>query len=346
MSPALLAAPLNPFADWATLRGARIFITGGTGLFGHWLLPLLCRASQAHGLGLQLTVLSRDPARFLAAHPELADDTALSFVAGDVRDFAFPAGEFSHVIHGAATAAAATFHRQEDALTKFDTTYAGTRRVLDFVAERGIPRLLVLGSGAYYGPLQAGHTAYPEDYPVAPEPGNLDVAIGHAKRAAEFLCAAYAARHGFSYSVARCFSFVGPHLPLDLHYAIGNFIRDALTAPAITVGGDGSPIRSYLYLGDLMVWLLTVLTRGAPGRAYNVGSDEAISIGELARRVGALLAPGKPVHILGQPNGLPTRNIYVPDIRRARAELGLDVLTPLDDAIRITARHAAPQRPN
>jgi UDP-glucuronate decarboxylase len=340
-------APLqSTFQDWAALRGARIFITGGTGLFGHWLLPLLCQANQAHGLGLQLTVLSRQPARFLAAHPELAADPALRFVPGDVRDFAFPAGRFSHVIHGAATAAAATFHRQEDALTKFDTTYAGTRRVLDFMAERAIPRLLVLGSGAYYGPLQPGWDAYPEDYPIAPAPENLDVAIGHAKRAAEFLCAAYAARHGFSYSVARCFAFVGPHLPLDLHYAIGNFIRDALDAPAITVGGDGSPIRAYMYLGDLMEWLLTLLIRGAPGRAYNVGSDEAISIGALARRVGALLAPDKPVHILGTPSGMPTRNIYLPDIGRARAELGLTLRTSLDDAIRITARHAAPQRPN
>jgi nucleoside-diphosphate-sugar epimerase len=101
-----------------------------------------------------------------------------------------------------------------------------------------------------------------------------------------------------------------------------------------------------MYLGDLMEWLLTLLIRGAPGRAYNVGSDEAISIGALARRVGALLAPDKPVHILGTPSGMPTRNIYLPDIGRARAELGLTLRTSLDDAIRITARHATPQRPN
>lgn len=325
---------------WDTLRGARIFITGGTGYFGRWLLPALARANDTLGLDLRVTALSRDPARFVAEAPELATNPALRFHPGDVRDFAFPDGDFTHLIHAAATSAAATFHRREDPLTKFDTTLQGARRVLDLAAKRRIPRLLMLGSGAFYGPLLPGHDAYTEDYPVAPAADNLDVAIGHAKRAAEFLCAAYADRHGLSYSTARCFSFVGPHLPLDLHYAIGNFIRDALWGEAITVGGDGTPVRSYLYAGDLVVWLLTLLVRGANGRAYNVGSDEAVTIGELAHRVGRVVAPGKPVRILGQATGLPTRNIYLPSIARARSELGLDAWTPLDEAIRLTARCA------
>ena len=326
------------FGDgWTALRGARLFITGGTGYFGRWLLPALIRADAVHGLGLTATVLSRDPARFLADAPEVAASPAVRFHPGDVRDFAFPDGDFTHAIHGAATSAAATFHRREDALTKFDTTLQGARRLLDFATERRIPRLLMLGSGAFYGPLPADRAAYAEDLPVAPSPDNLDVAIGHAKRAAEFLSAAYAERHGLSISTARCFSFVGPHLPLDLHYAIGNFIRDALRGEAITVGGDGTPVRAYLYAGDLVVWLLTLLVRGAPGRAYNVGSDQAVTIADLAQRVARVVAPAVPVRVLGTTTGVATRNVYVPSIERARGELGLDVWTPLDEAIRLTA---------
>lgn len=325
---------------WDALRGARLFITGGTGYFGRWLLPTLLRAHDQRALDLHVTVLSRSPASFVDTHPDVAGHTALTLHRGDVRDFSSPHGPITHLIHAAATAATATFHGLEDPLTKFDTSFGGARRVLDLAARKGVRRTLMISSGSFYGALRPDYDAYPEDYPVAPFPDNVEASVGHAKRAAEFLCAAYADRHGLSISTARCFSFLGPQLPLDLHYAVGNFIRDALWRDAIQVGGDGTPLRSYLYTGDLVVWLLTLLVRGAPGRAYNVGSDQPVTIADLARRVGRVVAPEKPVRILGARAGAVTRNVYLPAIARARDELGLDAWTPLDDAIRLTAEHA------
>ena len=161
-------------------------------------------------------------------------------------------------------------------------------------------------------------------------------AYGQAKRAAEHLCALYCAAHGLQTVIARCFAFVGPDLPLNAHFAIGNFIRDALVADAITVSGDGAPLRTYLDQSDLAVWLFTLLESGRSGDAYNVGSNEVISIAELAHLVRDVLAPDKPVHILGNPNSCATRNRYLPDIRKARQELGLDIHIALADSIRRT----------
>jgi len=129
---------------------------------------------------------------------------------------------------------------------------------------------------------------------------------------------------------------VGPDLPLNVHFAIGNFIRDALTADAITVSGDGTPLRTYLEQSDMAYWLLTLLEHGRPGQAYNVGSDEVVSIADLAHLVRDILAPGKYVRILGQPNPGSARCRYVPDIRKAHQELGLNVSIPLAEAIRRT----------
>jgi UDP-glucuronate decarboxylase len=117
-------------------------------------------------------------------------------------------------------------------------------------------------------------------------------------------------------------------------FAIGNFIRDALTANAITVSGDGTPLRTNLNQSDLAHWLFTLLEHGRPGQAYNVGSDEVISIALLAHLVRDVFASNKTVHILGKPDPGAARNRYVPHIRKAQQQLGLSVSVPLAEAIR------------
>lgn len=333
-------------ALWPRLKGKSLFITGGTGFFGRWLLEALRVANSRHALGLKITVLSRDPQAFGRHAPAVCADPAFRFVVGDVRSFDFPDGEFSHVIHAATTSAHETF-AGEDPLRKFDTLVGGTRRVLDFAAERSIENLLFTSSGVVYQPLPpppgGTYTAIPESSLLAPPTSDPASALGQAKRAAEFLCACYAERHGWHLGIARCFSFVGPFLPLDIHYAIGNFIEQALNAERIVVKSDGTALRSYLYAADLIVWLITLLLEGESGRPCNVGSDQAISIGELAQLTRDLVAPGKPVDILGKPAfgvGNPVRNAYIPDISLAKAAFGLDVWTDLPTAIRATARHA------
>jgi nucleoside-diphosphate-sugar epimerase len=144
-------------------------------------------------------------------------------------------------------------------------------------------------------------------------------------------------RTGIESITARCFAFCGPGLPLNGHFAIGNFVRDALYVDEITVQGDGSPMRSYLYGADLAVWLLYMLINGKAGESYNVGSDEALSIKDLALRVRDVLAPHKLVKVLQEGAIEPLlRQRYVPAISRARA-LGCKPWSLLDESIRLSA---------
>jgi dTDP-glucose 4,6-dehydratase len=215
-----------------------------------------------------------------------------------------------------------------------ETIVGGTRRVLDFASCAGVRKVLLLSSGAVYGTQPPDMAAIPEDYPGAPQPRDRRFAYGEGKRVAESLCCAAADRTGWEAKVARCFTFAGPRLPLDGPFAIGNFVRDALARRPIRVRGDGSAIRSYLYASDLAAWLWTILFRGCPDRAYNVGSDWAISIADLARTVAAILPGGVPVEIVAPGGGQTPLQRYVPDIGRAAAELGLRVRVPLEEAIR------------
>lgn len=324
---------------WEPLRGERLFLTGGTGFFGRWLLETFLAANEARALRANVVVLSRDPAAFARRVPALAQHPAVTLHAGDLRDFPFPAGTFRAVIHAAAEVDVRGVHRPAREI--FDNAVAGTRRVLDFALAAGTERLLFTSSGAVYGRQPPELPRVPEDHPGAPDP--LDVpaaAYGEGKRAAEFLCAAASREHpALACVIARAFAFIGPHLPLDGPYAAGNFLRDALAGGPVRVGGDGRPVRSYLYAADLAVWLWTLLFRGAPGRAYNVGSERAVSVGELAGLVARAAGLGEDAVAIAAPPGAGSAPRYVPDTARARGELGLRETVGLEEALARTLRH-------
>lgn len=324
-------------ALFAKLDQCSILVTGATGFFGTWLISAILEAEESLGIRCSIDILTRDQSRLIEGLWRLVDTRRVKVRVGDIRSARSIQGQFTHIVHAAATSASATYHRKEDPLTKFDTTLEGTRAILDLAANLPSVKLLLVSSGAFYGPAAPGEYLLREGHLPAPEVHDLLSAIGHAKRAAEFICHAHAERYGLSFSVARCFTFVGPGLPTDLHYAIGNFIRDAMTRPSIRVNGDGRTIRSYMYAGDLVIWLLTVLLYGTNGQAYNVGSDQPITIGELAHTVAKVVAPQVPVEIADLGTLYSAPSCYVPNIERARNELGLTLWTPLEESIRITA---------
>ncbi len=322
---------------WAGARGQSFFITGGTGFFGLWLLESFARANDALALGMRAVVLTRNPAAFAQKAPHLVARADLEFLPGDVRTFSFPAGRFPYLIHAAADTAVWTQQQVPDDL--LDRTVAETRRVLDFAAGAGVRNFLLISSGAVYGRQPPELTHIPEDYSGAPDPLLPGSAWGEGKRVIEHVCARHANRHCYALKVARGFAFVGPHLPLDANYAIGNFIQDALAGAPIHVSGDGTPRRSYLYAADLAVWLWTLLFAAPSARAYNVGAAVDMSIAELAglvSQVAGVSGAHPPVEIAGQSDpGRPVSR-YVPAVNRAQTELGLRPRIPLEEAIRKT----------
>ena len=303
------------------MKGARLFVTGGTGFFGHWMIESFCAANLQFQLDARLVVLSRRPQK---------PRDGVSFCTGDIRSFVFPEGDFSHVIHLATPASAALndskpFEMQEICVD-------GTRRVLAFARLRGVRELLIASSGAVYGPQPRDLEKIPEDFLGGPDTLDPRSAYAEGKRMAEWMCATSALKEAYSVKIARGFAFLGPYLPLNSHFAAGNFIRDALAGRPIVVEGDGTPVRSYLYAADLAIWLWTILIRGESGRAYNVGSEREISIADLAR----LVAGSGSVEVRGtaRPGERPER--YVPSTARARTELQLQERIDLSESIRRT----------
>jgi nucleoside-diphosphate-sugar epimerase len=317
---------------WEDLRAVRLFVTGGTGFFGRWMLESFLKANDALNLGAEAIVLTRDPDRFAEGAPRVAGHPAVTLHSGDIKSFDFPDAECTHVLHMATESGPGM-----SPSASFQTAVAGTERVLAFAGRHGTRKLLLTSSGAVYGTQPPDCERLSEDYVGAPRPEDVSAGYGNGKRAAEYLCSAAAARTHLEVKIARCFAFVGPVLPLDGTFAIGNFIRDALYRDHIEVLGDGTARRSYLYAADLAVWLWTILIRGDSGRPYNVGSDADLSISDLAYLVASVARTEVPVRVaeVARP-GAPTSR-YVPSTVRAAGELDVHTRVVLEDAILRTA---------
>lgn len=301
----------------------RVFITGGTGFFGKSTLDYLRRNPRLLA-DTTLYTLSRRPERFVAENPALCDwlGERLRWVQGDICTFTDPLApdeKVDRIIHAAAAVESPI---SDDETHR--TIVGGTDNLIRFAQRHATEKVLYVSSGAVYGPQTEPVS---EDHACAPA-----TAYGKAKLEAEQRLI----NSGLPTVIARCFTFTGPYLNRRIHFAIGNFMQSCLDGRPIVINGDGSPLRSYMYADDLAAWILALLGHGHPGRAYNVGSPEAISIRDLAETVRNILAPELDIKVVGSPSSGPA-SAYVPLVERAERELGLRVTVPLETAIRNSA---------
>ncbi|WP_419419981.1 NAD-dependent epimerase/dehydratase family protein [Legionella sp. D16C41] len=318
---------------WENLRNKRLFITGATGFFGCWLLESFLWANEKLSLNATVTLLTRHKASFVNRYPHLAQNSTFTFLEGDVSNFTFPKEQFDFIIH-AATDVGASLDKVK-LLSTWNTIVDGTKRVLEFAAYSQAKQILLTSSGAVYGKQtpELSHLLESHSCELKLDEGYSTYAVG--KFAAEYLSVLYAKQYNLDIKIARCFTFIGPYLPLTANFAIAQFIRSGLRGEDIIINGDGSPYRSYLYAADLVIWLWTILFKGQILRPYNVGSDQAISIKELALIVSSCFDSKPQVKIMKPATGaLPER--YVPNVQRAQVELGLTQQISLVQAIQTT----------
>lgn len=319
---------------WSRFGGARLFITGGTGFIGSWLIQSLQRANDTLGSRIEIVALTRDIEQAKRRLPLMFTRPDTTLIAGDVTTFTGMVGKLDLCIHAATDVG--NLSKAGGPLNVFNSIMNGTLRILDLAHASGASRFMLTSSGAIYGVQPPELERIPESYMGAPDCLQVNAAYGNGKRAAEWLAcshAAQASQSGFESCIARIFAIVGPGLPLNGPFAAGNFLRDAMTGKSIHIQGDGRPMRSYLYMADLCVWLLRILAVGPGGQAYNVGGEQAVSIETLARNIVQIVGSEAPIHIQTPFNSdvLPPR--YVPDTSKARHELGLQEYVPLDAAL-------------
>ena len=321
-------------SDLEEIVNKPLVITGASGFVGTWLtLSWVSARKKLNGRG-QLLITSRNPQSLLPLISVIDSRSPITALSSDIRNLHIPS-EFrdGNLIHAATPASAAL--NSSDPATMLKVIIEGQERVIT-EALRMNNKLLFLSSGAVYGrqPLDLSHL--PETWEGAPQIGDSNSAYHEGKRVAELMGNIAATKQGLQFVTARLFAFIAPFLPLGTHFAAGNFIRDAVTSNQIEIKSGGGSVRSYLYATDLCSSLWALLARGESMRAYNVGSEQEVTIKDLALEVASCTNRNTEVVIQGVDN---TENVnrYVPSVDRALKELGTSQVVHLSQAISRTS---------
>ena len=293
------------------LKNKSILITGGTGFFG----KNLCEALKQ--VEMKIFSLARKRVEY----------SGIEFIEHDITKPIEQNFKVDYIIH----AATPVIIDKNNEAQIIDIIVNGTQQVLNFAEKIKCSKVLIVSSGAVYGPQPDEVKNISENYVLKESFYNFNSAYTTGKRISELMALEWAKRTNIHLSIARCFAFSGPHLPLDQHLAIGNFIGDALKKKVINIKGDGSAVRSYMDAADLVTWLISILLHGKKGEAYNVGSDQEISMKDLAYKISQKV-PGSQV-VIQNTESCKTRNRYIPSVEKAKSELNLQIKINLDESI-------------
>lgn len=297
---------------WDILRNKKIFATGCTGFIGTWFIYSFVYINRKYQLGAELYCLTRNKDKNEKKFPDI------KFIEGDIQSFTFPPGFFDFVIHGAIEVPQQGFASSD--LVKMSTV--GTERVIDFSRKAEVKKILYLSSGAAYGKQPNDLLLLDENYS-----GSEKTAYGEAKRIGEDLFF----NQDIAVTSARIFTVCGPYLTFDTNYAFFNFMEAIILNRNITISSNGKTIRSYLYVGDVVLWLWLLLLKGKNKEIYNVGSSEEISVLALAKKMLSTLGKDNKIEILGKESEF---SRYVPSNNKIRDEFHIKELVPLDLGIK------------
>lgn len=240
------------------------------------------------------------------------------------------------IVH-AATPASAELNAT-DPMRMYELNVIAMTNVVEFAARHEHPPIVLFtSSGAVYGDAPLSLERFPESWPVAISSNEQSSAYARGKIEAERILQEATMAGKCTGLIARMFAFSGIHLPIDRHFAIGNFVRDVVNSRTITIRSDGSSIRSYMDGKDMATWLLRIIEAGSPDEIYHVGSERSISIADLASLVAEryqLLTDNKPlIEILGKSSPLDGVSRYVPSTKWTREKLNLQETVSLELSI-------------
>lgn len=267
----------------AEFKGAGVLVSGAAGLIGSYLVDLLCEANEMFSLGMAIYACDRDE-RLLNERFQDGDALGLRKVVADVAGENLLDGRFDYIVHAASNTSPADYASHP--IDTIWTNVAGAKRLMDFAVQHKTRRFLFCSSVEAYGKNMGDVDAFAEDYSGYVNSNTLRAGYPSAKRCVEAMCNAYAAEHSdFDFVIARIGRFFGPTVRPGDTKAPSQFLQNGCDKQDVVMKSAGTQVYSWGYVSDCATAILTLLTKGVRGEAYNVAHPEPLRLRDFARTV-------------------------------------------------------------
>ena len=278
-----LTAAQSVCSNLENIRGARILVTGATGLVCSSVVDFLLNYNDTSDAGITVYVAARSLKKAEKRFGKRMDRSDVVFVEYDALRSISWNFNIDYIIHGASPANPALYVKQP--VEKMLANFIGINNILEYAKDHGTRRVLFVSSSEIYGRKDDPEPYHDSEY------GYLDIlnpraCYPSAKRASETLCASYKSEYGVEFAVVRLGHIYGPTATRSDTRASSQFFYDVLDGHDIVMKSAGSQIRSYCYVVDCASAIITVLLNGEPGKAYNISDPTSVvSIRQLAEKI-------------------------------------------------------------
>ena len=304
----------------------KILLVGGTGFIGKWLVMTFNQLNKKYKTNITIFILTRDKYKFLKHYSEFKKIKSVIFIQGDILNFKIKNIDFDYIIHAGSDLKV----EKKDQGKYLKELSIGSKRIFGIKNKKIKTRILFLSSGSVYKNNNATNKIGESKF-YLPSKFPIDNTYAFGKILAEIFAKLFIKFKNKNIIIVRGFSFVGPYQQFERGFAITDFIKDSLENKDIKLNNGNNIFRSYLYIADLIIWLLHILVRSKKGEIYNVGSDKEINLTKLSKKIIKINKSGSKV--IKNNNQNKKINYYVPNIDKAKKKFNLRVWTSLEHSI-------------